>query len=93
MTRFICNDCGMQLPSPHVLAIHVIQQHHPNLILESSEQRQPPNTQNHRSNNQFQGPNAQHQPPNATQHVQPFDLNQPPNVQYFDLNLSPTSQG
>jgi len=81
--EFLCSDCGATFPSPQVLAVHVIEQHHPNLILESSAEPQPPN-------HQPQPPNNQPQPQNAPPpHVQPIGLSQPPNVRA--LNLDPPS--
>ena len=43
--EFSCSDCDAKFPSPQVLAVHVIKQHHPNLILDLSENPQPPNNQ------------------------------------------------
>jgi len=72
--ELLCSDCGAKFSSPQVLAVHVIEQHHPNLILESSTAKpQPPNHQ----------PQSQNAPP---LHVQPIGLNQPPNVQAFNIN-------
>lgn len=75
--KFSCSDCNAKFPSPQVLAVHVIEQHHPNFILESSAKSQPPNHQ----------PQPQNAPP---PHVQPIGLSQPPNVR--TLNLDPPSK-
>ena len=78
--EFLCSDCDAKFPSPHVLAVHVIEQHHPNFILDSSANPQPPN-------NQPQPQNATHRSQNAPPpHEKPINLSQPPNVQALNLN-------
>ncbi|AES87959.1 putative transcription factor C2H2 family [Medicago truncatula] len=106
---FLCGECGTMFPSPQALAVHVVEEHHPDYILESSKQGPPPINQPQSENAQPGPQNVEHQPQNAlappqyvehppqnaptppqnapAPHVQPFDLNQPPNVRDFDLNL------
>ena len=93
--EFLCSECDTMFPSREVLAVHVIEEHHPNLILESSKQGPPPNNQPQPQNDEHQPKNApappqnvEHQPQNAPPPiVQQFDLNQPPNFRAFDLNI------
>ena len=92
--EFLCSECDTMFPSREVLAVHVIEEHHPDFILESSKQGSPPTNQPEPENALPQPQNVEHQPQNAPAppqnapppHVQPFDLNQPP-VRAFDLNL------
>jgi hypothetical protein len=43
--EFLTSDCDAKFSFAQVLAVHVIEQHHPNLILDSSAKPQPPNNQ------------------------------------------------
>ncbi|AES87983.1 putative transcription factor C2H2 family [Medicago truncatula] len=97
---FLCSECDTTFPSPQTLAVHVIEEHHPYLILESSKQGPPLNNQPQPENAQPQLQNDEHQPQNAPvppqnapappQNVEHQPQNaSPPHVQPFDLNQPP----
>ncbi|GAU28575.1 hypothetical protein TSUD_269150 [Trifolium subterraneum] len=85
--EFLCSECGKYFPSPEALAVHTIEQHYPNRILESSKQPKPqqnappppppPLPEN-------APPPLENAPPPL---VLPLHLNQPAYARDFDLNL------
>jgi len=98
--EFLCSECNTKFPSPQALAVHVVEEHHPDYILESSKQGPPPNYQPQPENAQPQPQNVEHQPQNAEHQPQnapappgnapaPPQNAPPPHVQPFDLNQPP----
>jgi hypothetical protein len=98
--EFLCGECDTMFPSREALTVHVIEEHHPDYILESSKQGPPPNNQPEPENAQPQPQNVEHQPQNAPappQNVEHQPQNAPappqnappPHVQPFDLNQPP----
>jgi hypothetical protein len=86
--EYLCIECGNSFPSHSTLAVHTIEQHHPNRILENAPP--PPSTQP-KNAPPPPPPTPKNVPPpqeNAPPpHVLPLDLNQPAYALDFDLNI------
>jgi len=83
--EFLCGECDTMFPSQQALAVHVVEEHHPDYILESSKQGPPPNNQPQLENAQSQPQNVE-APPQNVEH-QPQNAPAPPqNVEHQPQN-------